>query len=359
MKLLNWNNILTYFKIQAKIRLVESLLSEKYPEQNMKCPMHLCLGQESVAAALGLFAEKTDIFLGNYRSHGHYLAKGGNLYTLFAEILGSKEGCSGGMGGSMHIMDLDTGFYGTSAIVGATIPIAAGIALGYQSQDMPKVTVVFFGDAAMEEGVIYETINFSKLHSLPILFVCENNDKAIETPLKERSATLRLFDRFLSFEVPSKYIDTQDIHQTLVRSEEAYQFVRKQAGPLFLEFKVERWSSHVGPAVLGPLNLWIENPWSAQADACVLAKTVRLLLENKQMTTGALKNFYKETKHEIERVFEKAFLEKQSPEEISARETVYASGLLSSLPDSVKKKKFKSTSLHINPDNSSKMVNPF
>ena len=157
------------------IRTVEERIADMYPEQEMRCPVHLSIGQEAAEAGSGLALERSDYALSGHRSHGHYLAKGGDLKSMMAEIYGKATGCSGGKGGSMHLIDLDAGFLGAVPIVGSTIPIGVGTAFGSKSKGENRVTMIFFGDGATETGVFHESLNFAALHKLPVVFLCENN----------------------------------------------------------------------------------------------------------------------------------------------------------------------------------------
>src|SRR5579863_4000999 len=138
-------------------------------------PCHLCIGQEAVAAGVCAALRREDSIWGGHRSHGHYLAKGGSLEGLFAEILGKVDGCSGGRGGSMHLFAPEEGILGTVPIVAATVPLAAGAALAYKMRGQKRVAVAFFGDGTLEEGHVHETFNLAALYRLPLVFVCENN----------------------------------------------------------------------------------------------------------------------------------------------------------------------------------------
>jgi len=260
MKSLASKDLLTFFQTQAKIRISELYVAKRYPEEKMKCPMHMCVGQESIAAALGLYSRLEDIFMGNYRSHGHYIAKGGNIRKLFAEILGRTDGCSGGYGGSMHIFDESVGFYGASAIVAGTVPISMGLGLSVKYKKEDRIVVGFFGDGAVEEGVMYETLSFAKLLKLPVIFVCENNRLAVETPIELRSPTFNLSERFASFGVNSAVIETLDIESMLSKTSEVLDRVRVDRTPFFLEYRVNRFASHVGPAFKGPVDAWWQDP---------------------------------------------------------------------------------------------------
>ncbi len=142
-----------------RIRLVEERIVAHYSEQEMRCPVHLCIGQEAIAAGVCSALKKSDYVLSGHRSHGHYLAKGGDLKAMMAEIYGKATGCAKGKGGSMHLIDLDAGFLGAAPIVGSTIPITIGAAVGTALQGKDDVSVVFFGDGAVETGAFHESLN--------------------------------------------------------------------------------------------------------------------------------------------------------------------------------------------------------
>lgn len=174
-----------YYHI-LRIRLVEEKIAALYPEQEMRCPVHLSIGQEAVAVGACAALAKEDYALSGHRSHAHYLAKGGNLNAMLAEIYGKQTGCCHGKGGSMHLIDLSAGFLGAVPIVGSTIPIAVGTAFGSFLREEMRVTLAFLGEGATEEGVFHESINFAMLKKLPIVFVCENNLYSVYSPLVVR-----------------------------------------------------------------------------------------------------------------------------------------------------------------------------
>ena len=169
---------LSLFYDMLRIRLIEEGIADLYPEQEMRCPVHLCIGQEAIPVGVCAVLQKEDIVMGNHRSHGHYLAKGGDLKTMMAEIYGKATGCSKGMGGSMHLIDLSVNFLGTTPIVASIIPVAVGTAFTSWTKNEDRVTVIFLGRAATEEGVFTESLNFAALKKLPILFVSEEQWKS-------------------------------------------------------------------------------------------------------------------------------------------------------------------------------------
>jgi len=315
----------------ALIRLVEQTIAKHYPEQKMRCPVHLCLGQETTGAVFGVLAKKKDLFFGNYRSHGHYLGKGGDLSKMFLELLGSFEGCSGGMGGSMHLMDQSCGFIGSSAIVSATVPQAAGAALGFKLRNEPYGVVVFFGDAAMEEGVVYETVNFSLLHQLPVLFVCENNRLATNTPIELRTNVTQLYDRFASMGLHSVKACGSSIQEMMTAAETAFEWIRSGKGPFLVECQLTRWVGHVGPVYQGPTEHWWQNPGVPANPPCLIADVVVDLIKEKVITAEDARQLYKDVLKEVEKTFQEASM-KTAGEIPDLEEVTYASPLASSLP---------------------------
>src|SRR3989338_8942754 len=180
-----------------RIRMIEESLAENYSKQKMRTPVHLSIGQEAVAVASGAVLQKTDYAVSTHRGHAHYLAKGGNLNAMIAEIHGKVTGCCRGRGGSMHLIDQSVGFMGSTAIVGNTIPIGVGLGLSIQLSGDDRISCIYLGDGAVEEGVFYESLNFAVLKKLPVLFVCENNSYSVYTPFHKRQPINRRISDFV------------------------------------------------------------------------------------------------------------------------------------------------------------------
>ena len=172
------------YREMLRIRLVEEAIAERYGEQEMRCPVHLSDGQEGIAAGACMALRKTDKIVSTHRSHGHYLAKQGNLKAMLCEIYGRAPGCVGGRGGSMHLLDDEAGVLACLPIVGTSVPLGVGVAYAAKKKGEDTVAAVFLGDAVMEEGVFHECANFAALHALPVVFVCENNDLSFYTSLE-------------------------------------------------------------------------------------------------------------------------------------------------------------------------------
>ena len=177
---------LDIFYNALRIRLVEERIATRYPDQKMRCPTHLSIGQELPPAILSCCLQGGDYAVSSHRAHAHYLAKGGSLKGLIAEIYGKETGCSKGIGGSMHLIDKDVNFMGSTAIVANSIPVGVGLALAHKRSKSKQISCIYFGDGATEEGAYYESLNFAAVKSLPALFVCEQNFYSVYSPLKVR-----------------------------------------------------------------------------------------------------------------------------------------------------------------------------
>jgi len=231
-----------------RIRMVEEKIAGLYPQQEMRCPVHLCIGQEAVPAGVCANLISNDYAVSNHRSHGHYLAKGGDLKSMLAELYGKVTGCSQGKGGSMHLVDLKAGFLGASPIVGSTIPIGVGAALGSMMKKEKRVTVIFFGEGATEEGVFHESVNFALLKNLPVVFVCENNLYSVYSPLSVRQPKTReVYELAKGHGMESFQADGNDVMKVYELTQKAVSKAREGKGPTFLEFKTYRWREHCGP----------------------------------------------------------------------------------------------------------------
>lgn len=268
------------YETMLKIRMTEEKIASLYWDNEMKTPVHLCIGQEAVAAGVCTSLRETDTVFSNHRGHGHYLAKGGDLQALVAELHNRETGCSKGRGGSMHIIDMSVGFHGTSAIVGGGVPVAAGAALSFKMQQTDSVSVAFFGDAAVEEGAIYESINIAALWRLPILFACENNLYAVGTTLAARQASPEIYKKFSGIPIKSLRLDGNDavaIQETvsaLVRD------MRAGCGPVFVEFLTYRHKDHHATGTGVEAGYRTQAEWEGWVEQCPLARLEKKLLSS-------------------------------------------------------------------------------
>ena len=231
-----------------RIRMVDETIARRYAEWKMRCPTHLSVGQEAAAAGVGALLETTDLAVSTHRAHAHYLAKGGDLKAMIAEIYGKATGCSRGRGGSMHLTDRSVGFVGSTAIVGNSIPVGVGLALSLQLKKIPAVCVVYLGDGCVEEGVFYESVNFAAVRKLPVLFCCENNFFSVYSPLNVRQPAGRQIYRMVeALGLPSAIADGNDVTATCNAARTALADIRAGKGPYFLELTTYRWLEHCGP----------------------------------------------------------------------------------------------------------------
>ena len=238
---------LSLLENMVRIRMVEEAIAAHYPEQQMRCPVHLSIGQEAASAGVCAALRPDDLAMSGHRSHAHYLGKGGNLNAMIAEIYGKETGCCQGRGGSMHLVDLKAGFVGAVPIVGSTIPIATGLAFADRQLKRDRITVAFLGEAATEEGVFHESVNFASLHHLPIVFVCENNLYSVYSPLSVRQPAQReVWQLAAGHGVAAHQGDGNDPLAVYVLTRAAAAHARSGQGPVFLELKTYRWREHCG-----------------------------------------------------------------------------------------------------------------
>ena len=248
-----------------RIRRTEETIADAYPSDKIKSPVHLSIGQEAIAVGFCEALQPEDTVFGTYRGHAMYMAKGGNLETMMAELYGKSTGCAKGKGGSMHLVDVEHGIMCSSAVVGTTIPVAAGYAYAQKCLGRKTVVVSFLGDGATEEGVFAETMNFAALKKLPIIFVCENNLYAIHTHLRARQAQTDICTRVEAHGVHAEKFVDDDVLAIYQRAREAVDALRTgETGPLFFECMTYRWKEHVGPGEdydLGYRTLDEARPW--------------------------------------------------------------------------------------------------
>jgi TPP-dependent pyruvate/acetoin dehydrogenase alpha subunit len=236
------------YRMLRLIRRAEEETARVYPTDKIKSPVHLSIGQEFIAAGVCDLLKADDFVAPGYRGHAAYIAKGGDLQAMIAEMYGKDAGCARGRGGSMHLVDMAAGVLGASAVVGTGIPVATGVALAAKRRKTGAVVVCFLGDGASEEGCFAESLNFAALHKLPILYVCENNGYAIHEPLSKRWAADRLCERVATYGIPVEKIADGDVFTVRAATERALAHVRGGNGPAFMETLCYRWREHVGPA---------------------------------------------------------------------------------------------------------------
>jgi pyruvate dehydrogenase E1 component alpha subunit len=227
-----------------RIRRFEEKCAELYSVGKIRGFLHLYIGEEAVAAGAMDALRREDAVVATYREHGHALARGIPMDRLMAEMYGKQEGCSRGRGGSMHVFDAGTRFYGGNAIVGGGLPVAVGLALADRMLRRPRVTACFFGDGAVAEGEFHESLNLAALWKLPVLFLCENNLYAMGTRLERAQSQIDLASKARSYAMPAQVVDGMDVLAVEPAVRAAAERVRRGDGPEFLELRTYRFRAH-------------------------------------------------------------------------------------------------------------------
>jgi len=232
-----------------RVRESELAIAEMSSKGEVICPVHLYVGQEAIACGVCAALNTDDFTVSTHRSHGHFLAKGGGMRSLFAEVLGKRTGASSGYGGSMHLTAPAVGFLGSSAIVAGSIPIAVGAALAARQLGQARVSVAFFGDGATDEGVFYESVNLAVLYKLPVIFICENNRFSTHMPDYLRQGNPDITARLQGFKIIGSQVDGNDPVAVYLAALDRVEAARNGSGPVLLECLTYRWLAHVGPTV--------------------------------------------------------------------------------------------------------------
>ncbi len=286
-----------------KVQKVEVKVAELYHEDEMKTPVHLCLGQEAVAAGVCANLNADDYVFSNHRGHGHYIAKGGDIKAMIAELYNRETGCSRGRGGSMHLVDASVGLLGTSSIVGGCIPLATGAALGSVLKKDGRISVAFFGDAAVEEGVIYESINFAMLKRLPVVYVCENNFYSVCSTLSKRQAKDDIYRRFEGLSIPGYRVDGNNVIEVYRIAKQAIANARGGGGPSFMECRTYRLRDHHGTSSGVEIGYRAQEEVDEWVARCPVKNFERFLLEQNIMTAGEIEELYAAIDQEVEEAF--------------------------------------------------------
>ena len=235
------------FRQMLRIRRVEERIGERYAEQEMRCPTHLAIGQEAPPAAVCAHLRPQDLVFSNHRSHGHYLAKGGDLAAMIAELYGRATGCADGKGGSQHLIDLDAGFMGSAPILASTISVGVGAAWAAKLDGRDEVSAIFFGDGATEEGAFHEAMNFAAVEKLPVIFVCENNLYSVHSELDIRQPPRAVAALGPAHGVAAARADGNDADALWSLAGAAMERALSGKGPSLIEAMTYRWREHCGP----------------------------------------------------------------------------------------------------------------
>lgn len=234
-------------RAMLRIRMIEEEIAARYSEQEMRCPVHLSIGQEATAVGACAALRSDDQIISSHRSHGHYLAKGGDLKAMLAEIYGRVDGCCGGRGGSMHLFDDAAGIIASIPIVGSFLPLGVGAAMSYRLAKQDRVCIAFLGDGASEEGVFHESANFAALKKLPVIFFLENNQYSCYTGLSDRQPDRPLTELARGYAMASEQIDGNDVVAVYEATKRATDRARAGQGPTLIVADTYRWREHCGP----------------------------------------------------------------------------------------------------------------
>jgi TPP-dependent pyruvate/acetoin dehydrogenase alpha subunit len=257
-----------------RIRMIENHIAKLYPTDKIQSPVHLSNGQEAISVGVCAALDAADLVFGTYRGHALYLAKGGSLKRMMAELYGKRTGCGGGKAGSMHLSAKEVGMMGASAIVGGSLPHSVGAAYAAKLRKTGQVVACFFGEGSTSEGVYHETLNFAAMHQVPILFVCENNGLAIFT--QERDTNVyQVVEHAKSYGIPAQHCaEGADPNRVFAAAQERVRAIRNGAGPQLIEYKTFRYKQHVGTDdtfVVDPRYVAEHDAWEAQDPLMSLA----------------------------------------------------------------------------------------
>lgn len=305
------------YKKMRRIEAVEDAIAERYygDIRPMHTPIHLYNGQEAIAVGVCENLEQKDMVFSNHRCHGHYMAKGGNLNTMIAELYSKKTGCCKGKGGSMHLCDIEAGVSLASGIVAGNVSISTGYAMGNKLKNNSHISCVFFGDGASEEGSVYESISFAKLHNLPILFVCENNLYAINTPFKAREPLSQISEKFSSI-LPDFVYDGNDIEEVYYSAKELIQTIRNGNGPVLVEYNTYRTKDHSNVGTGINLHTRTKEEWQTWEKKNPIEQAKASLLKTDSSYQELIEGYEQILQEEIDKAFsfaeESPFPEKEA-----------------------------------------------
>ena len=293
-----------FYYQMLRIRMIEEKISELYAEKEMRCPVHLSVGQEAIAVGVAHNLRKKDKILSAHRSHAHYLAKNGDLKKMLAELYGKNTGCAKGRGGSMHLIDLPNGFFAVVPIVGSTVAIAVGLSLSNVKQSLNDLVTVFFGDGATEEGVFFESIDFAILKNLPMLFICENNFYSVYSNLSVRQSSKRVIHKMVKSHGMTTFSgDGNDVVEVDYLVNKALDIIKIKKKPVFLELFTYRWLEHCGPNRDDDLNYRNKEELKKWLRKCPIKKLEKKMLNDKKINQKLILHYKKSIIREINIAF--------------------------------------------------------
>lgn len=305
------------------IRMVEEAIAERYQQQEMRCPVHLSIGQEGAAVSVCAALRPEDQIFSTHRCHAHYLAKGGDLFRMLAELHGRQSGCCAGRGGSMHLMDEKAGVAASIPIVGANIPLAVGAALAFRQQGRESCSVAFLGDGAAEEGVFHESLNFASTHRLPILFVLENNLYSVYTNLGQRQPDSSLSRFALAHSLKWAEADSADVENSHRVVLELLRGIDAGEGPALLVLDTYRYHAHCGPEVDDDLGYRSRSEVDERRKRCPLKWARQIMTDRGNWSQMDAERTKRNFQSRIDTAFSEA-VESPFPKADSAGDFIYA-----------------------------------
>jgi len=298
------------YRTMVKIRKFEERTAELISQKEIICPTHLYIGQEAVATGVCSALKKEDWVFSTHRSHGHYIAKGGDIKAMMAEMYGKATGCSKGRGGSMHLASPEIGLAGSPAILAGSIPLAVGVALAFSLQEKDSISVAFFGDGATNEGVFYESLNIAALKKLPVIFICENNLYATHMHISKCLADVDIYKRAKVFNMPGVRINGNDVVEVFKVAKSAIEDARHGKGPALIECMTYRWRGHVGPDYDLDKGIRSREELNYWMNRCPIKELERILLKYDIISESEITQIYENIEKETEEAVVSA---KESP----------------------------------------------
>ena len=296
--------LLKLYYDMLRIRKTQLRIESLYHLDEMKTPIHLCIGQEAIPVGVCANLNRGDYISSSHRSHGHYLAKGGDFKRLIAELYCRETGCSKGHGGSMHIVDTSVGHMGSSSIVGGGIPIGTGLALAIHMKKQNRVSVVFLGDGAADEGVLYESINFAILKKLPVIYIYENNQFSVCSRVSARQSGDIIFHATPPEHMLTKKVDGNAVLEVYEATREAVFRARNGQGPSFIECKTYRMRGHAGAGSDAGLGYRSAEEISSWESKCPVSTFSEELLQEGLVTEKDIQDMEKNIDLELNEAFE-------------------------------------------------------
>ena len=294
---------LALYRAMLRIRLVEETTAKRYAEQEMRCPVHLSIGQEATAVGACAALQQNDQIVTSHRGHAHYLAKGGDLNAMIAELYGRATGCCGGRGGSMHLFDDRVGVLASVPIVGSFIPLGTGAAMSYRNAGQDRVCIVFLGDGAIEEGAFHESVNFAALKKLPVLYFIENNGYSCYTNLEDRQPDRPMTDLARAYGIPAVRIEGNDVLAVHEATTAAVKRARAGNGPTLIVADTYRWLEHCGPNYDNDIGYRSPQEFEIWRARCPVDSLASRLIADHILTHDAQAKLLSELNAEIEAAF--------------------------------------------------------